>query len=242
MSQITARYQAQLTSLLAVDDMMESIVESLRRTGELDQTMIVLTSDNGFLNGEHRIPAAKQHLYEESSRVPLVVRGPWYPPRAAPRQLVANVDLAPTILRWAKAESEADLSLDGRPLTDHFKRPGLDPRRAILLENWCQTIESCFDAEIPRYQAVRTRRYVYAEYPNGERELYDLRRDPYQMTSLHDDPSYADEREALAEILLDLKDCAGSSCRRHDLATRVRCFPCKHLSGRRPSRRRDSNP
>ena len=93
------------------------------------------------------------------------------------------------------------LRLDGRSLSRLISSPRFEPGRAIVLENWCGNSEACFAATTPRYRAVRTQRYVYAEYPNGEKELYDLAADPFQLTSLHGDPGYADRRRVLAELL-----------------------------------------
>ena len=78
-------------------------MEQLRRSGELDKTLIVFTADNGFFHGEHRVRGGKVLPYEPSIRVPLILRGPGVPRGAVRRQLVTNVDLAPTILDAADA-------------------------------------------------------------------------------------------------------------------------------------------
>ncbi len=206
-----ARYRDRLESLLAVDDMVESVINELRDAGEMSDTVLVFTSDNGYLLGEHRIASNKQYLYEESIRVPLIVRGPGIPEGKTRKQPVANLDLAPTILHYADAK--ADLALDGRPLHRLIADRRREPGRAIVIENWCQLNEVCFDPTVARYRAVRTQRYIYAEYPNGESELYDLDADPFELTSAHADPAYAEERAALAELLASLTDCAGGECR-----------------------------
>src|SRR5581483_2552461 len=91
-------YQQALEADLGVDDMVAAVVARLKAAGELDNTLIVFTSDNGFMYGEHRIPKGKVVLYEPSIRVPLVVRGPGVPKGVHLEQMAANVDLAPTIV------------------------------------------------------------------------------------------------------------------------------------------------
>ena len=145
---IATRYRNRLETLLAVDDMVGAIVTALRRAGELDETVIVFTSDNGFLHGEHRIRQGKQHLYEESIRVPLIIRAPDLPEGATRTQPVANVDLAATILDYAEADGER--APDGRSLRRLARDRRLEPGRAILIENWCGAREECFDPAVPR--------------------------------------------------------------------------------------------
>src|SRR3712207_919128 len=83
---------------MGVDEGVARIVEALRRTGELDNTLIVYMSDNGFMHGEHRALAEKVLPYEESIRIPLVMRGPGVPRGRLDRRLVGNVDVVSTIL------------------------------------------------------------------------------------------------------------------------------------------------
>src|SRR5215210_6966159 len=90
---IREAYQQQLESLLSVDDGVKAIVDALRASGELDNTLLVFTDDNGFFHGQHRVPSGKVLLYEPSIRVPLLIRGPGVPKGKHLKQLVANVDL-----------------------------------------------------------------------------------------------------------------------------------------------------
>lgn len=209
------RYRSRLGSLLAVDDMVKRIVNTLRQTGDLNDTVIVFMSDNGFLLGEHRIQTGKQYPYEESINVPFEIRGPGIPKNEVRKQPAANIDLAPTILDLAGVESRA--SVDGRSMVPLIKNRQFYPGRAIGLENWCQTDEeSCYDPyspTTPRYLGVRTDRYAYMQYPNGEQELYDLEKDPYELTSLHNRPGYAPERAALSRLLDQIEQCRGKGCR-----------------------------
>src|SRR5712691_10452291 len=93
---IRENWQQRRETLLAVDDAVASIVDTLRSTGQLDDTLILFTSDNGFFHGEHRVDNGKVLLYEPSIRVPLLMRWDGHIPRGVKRtQLTANIDYAP---------------------------------------------------------------------------------------------------------------------------------------------------
>ncbi len=203
---VEENYRQELESLLAVDEGIERLVRALDAAGELDETLIVFTSDNGFFHGEHRIPNGKVMLYEPSIRVPLILRGPGVPSGQRRSQLVTNADLAPTILEAAGA-APAGREPDGASLFPLLRDPGLEWGRELLVEGPSGTRAVAF-------AALRNERFVYAEHDNGERELYDLRRDPHQLDSLHRDPRYASLQARLAERLAALQVCAGAACRR----------------------------
>ena len=203
---IEENYQQRLESLLAVDEGVWRVVGALRRAGELEETLIVFTSDNGFFHGEHRVPAGKVLLYEPSIRVPLIIRGPGIRRARTVAALSANIDLAPTIA--AAARARPGRVVDGVSLLGVARGTERAPERAILIERGAGRD----DAHV--FQAIRTTRYVYAEYANGERELYDLVRDPNQLDSRHADPAYAGVGAELAARLAVLRSCAGAACRR----------------------------
>jgi arylsulfatase A-like enzyme len=192
-------YQQRLESLLAVDEAVAQIVNELARTGKLDNTYIIFTSDNGFFHGEHRVPAGKVLLYEPSIRVPLIIRGPGIPAGQHRSQFVANIDLAPTITKVTGAQPGR--VMDGRSLIPFAKDRLLQSGRDILLET-------------PTYAAVRSPNWLYAEYTTGERELYNLARDRDELNSLHADPRYDKIKANLAARLARLRLCKGSACRR----------------------------
>ena len=106
---MTRRYRCTLESLQSVDEGAGEVVDALRRTGELDDTLIVFTSDNGFFYGEHRITGGKLRHYEEATRVPLLIRGPGIDPGSASTTPVVNADLAPTLLDAAGVEPPHEL-------------------------------------------------------------------------------------------------------------------------------------
>jgi N-acetylglucosamine-6-sulfatase len=206
-AEMTQTYRRRLQSLLSVDEGVAKVVAALKRSGRLDDTLILFTSDNGWLQGQHRIQNAKELPYEPSIRVPLVVRGPGVPANAHLSQLVMNVDLAPTIL--AAAHASPTLVQDGRSLLPLFAAPTAVWNRDILLERGPGGNST---GATRLYTGVRTQRYVYLEYSSGERELYDLQLDPFQLESKHDDPAYASVQADLAARLALLRDCVGLAC------------------------------
>jgi N-acetylglucosamine-6-sulfatase len=216
---IQEAYQQRLESLLSVDDAVASIVAQLRSVGELDNTLILFTSDNGFFHGEHRVATGKVLVYEPSIRVPLLMRGPGVPREAKATQLVSNADLAPTILDAASATPGR--VEDGRSLLELVRDPGVEWGRELLLEAGTA-------AQGLTLHGLRNYRYKYVEYADGESELYDLERDPDELTSLHADPALAGLRSRLAARLHALESCAGASCRaRPALRLRVRKRHCR---------------
>jgi N-acetylglucosamine-6-sulfatase len=203
---IQRKYRCELESLLSVDEGVKKIVDALRAKAELANTVLIFTSDNGYFHGEHRIYDTKTHIYEESIRVPLEMRGPGIPRGVNVSDLSINADLAPTIVDVANASP--GLVMDGRSLIPVAQQPGIEQGRELLVE-----APSLF--EQPSSKAIRTERYMYAEHGTGERELYDLNRDPFELDSRHDDPAYATVKAQLAARLHELRSCAGSSCRSH---------------------------
>ncbi len=196
-SRIRRWYRCRIESLQAVDEGVQQLVRTLRETGALANTLIVLTSDNGFFAGEHRILRGKRTLYEESIRVPLAIRGPGIPRGVRVSDMAINADLAPTILDATGVAP--GLTEDGRSLLPFARTPTVERGRELEIET-------------ASFAAVRTRRYIYAEHASGERELYDLVNDPYELQSLHADPAYAGVMSRLAAELARLRSCGGQSC------------------------------
>ena len=116
-SRLAKDYRAELQSLQSVDDLVEAVVDALKQAGKLDNTLIVYTSDNGFLYGQHRL-IGKSAAYEESIKVPLVMRGPGIPKGETRAALVNNLDVVATVAELAGASP--GYALDGRSLTPLF--------------------------------------------------------------------------------------------------------------------------
>jgi N-acetylglucosamine-6-sulfatase len=231
LKEITERYRCALASLRAVDRGVAAVDAALAQAGELERTVVIFTSDNGFFNGEHRLAREKIRPYEEALRVPLVMRipqtvaGPTVP---TVNELVANIDLAPTILELAGASpcipGGGCRVMDGRSLLGLAAGQGGWPQdRGIVLEFKVTdpefgTSSSC------AYRGIRTPSQVYLEHtsipnpvtgvcqPGDEREHYDLNADPFQLQNLYPAPDSspaATLQSQLASRLSVLADCAG---------------------------------
>ncbi len=228
-SSIDDYYRQRLESMLAVDEMVASLIEELEAAGELDNTYIFFTSDNGWFNGEHRIRSGKNRPYEESARVPLYVRGPGVPAGSEVEELAVNTDFAPTFAELAGIS----LTADGRSLTPLLGGEGATSwRSAVLLERLPSEED---DGEgkgkgkgkgktgpggVPKggvgggepFEAVRTGTHKYVEYESGEAELYDLEADPYELENIYEtaDSSLVEDLEARLEAL---RGCSEDECR-----------------------------
>lgn len=177
-----------LEMLLGVDESVGRLVEKLKAIGEYDRTVFIVTSDHGYFYGEHQLNDERRLAYEETIRIPLIIR---YPPvaraGATPPQMVQTIDLASTVLALAGAPDS--VARHGTSLVPVLRGTDSAWRTSVLIEYYS-------DAVFPRirnmgYQAVRTERYKYIHYLElpGMDELYDLATDPFEMTNLIDTPA-----------------------------------------------------
>ncbi|MBN8487427.1 MAG: sulfatase [Burkholderiales bacterium] len=199
---LDALYRKRLQSLLAIDEMVERVVDTLRSNGQLDNTYVIFTSDNGFHLGQHRLETGKATAFEEDIHVPFMVRGPGVVKGGRVRALTANVDHAPTFAAIAGATQPA--WVDGRSLLPWWQgqtpgswreaillsyRPGpIDPEslkpgplegpESLELKLMAELVDQAFDGL--RLADGRT----WIEYANGERESYDLTADPDQLSNI----------------------------------------------------------
>ena len=180
--------------------MVADLVARLSASDSLADTVFIFTSDNGFLLGEHGL-LGKELPYEESARVPLIVRGPGFPSGETSDQLVANIDLAPTIVELASAE--AGLEVDGVSLLP-YAAGEIRPERELMLE---------YLVGQRRYEAIRRGDLMYARYAEGGEQLFDMASDPRQLDNLAADPAREDLLGELGERIDALSRCAGESCR-----------------------------
>jgi N-acetylglucosamine-6-sulfatase len=175
--------RARLEMLLGVDESLGRIVAALDSSGVLDNTLLVFTSDHGYFYGEHGLDQERRLAYEETARIPLLVRYPRVARAGAtPRQLTQTIDFASTILDLAGVRDT--VRRDGRSLVPVLSDSAVAWRSSILLEYYT-------DAVFPRtltmgYKAVRTERYKYIRYTElqGMDELYDLETDPFEVENL----------------------------------------------------------
>jgi N-acetylglucosamine-6-sulfatase len=193
-----------LEMMTGVDESVGRLLDALERIGQLDDTVFIVTSDHGYFYGEHGLNAQRRLAYEESIRVPLVIRYPKIIKAGSViEQMAQSIDLAPTILELAGRPS--DDSLHGRSLVPAMTGEASGWRSAILIEFFSDPEAYIRDtvtrgqrgvSEFARvqgigYKAVRTNRYKYIQYTSLEdmNELYDLAADPYEMENLINAPS-----------------------------------------------------
>lgn len=296
---IDTLYRKRLQSMLATDDLVKNVVDTLQATGQLNNTYIVFSSDNGFHLGQHRLPPGKQTSYDEDIHVPLIVRGPGVAAGKTVDELASNVDLAPTFAQLASA-TVPDF-VDGRSLVPMLQgQTPSDWRNAVLIEHYGDTKsgaltkndpdnDNAYNAQImaqlqatatvtatspittpgptatpqakqhkakaknaqatpgtgkgknqsaqatpgtgkgkgkaknggagkpmiPQYKAIRTIDYTYVEYVTGEKELYDLHKDPAELQNI---ASTADPNllKQLSSQLAALANCKAAICRAAD--------------------------
>jgi N-acetylglucosamine-6-sulfatase len=224
---ISKRYDCAIASLRSVDRGVKKIVQALRQAGELENTVLVFTTDNGYYFGEHRIARDKSHPYEEGIRVPLLIRLPesvlgGRTPVPQVHEQVANIDLAPTFLQLAGAQpctGGGDCRvMDGRSLVPLLRGEGGWPRdRGLAIEYAGASSKGTSSC---KYSGIRALGRLYVEHveipdpvtgichESDEIEYYDMTQDPYQLQNLY--PGSGDPLMGLLEErLVRLGDCAG---------------------------------
>jgi arylsulfatase A-like enzyme len=215
------RQRAEALSVL--DDEIGAMMKTLKRTGELRNTYVMFTSDNGYFLGEHRMRQGKILPYEPSLRVPLVIRGPGIPHGEVRTDPATMIDFAPTFLDIAGAGPEP--TVDGVSLLRVAKHGDRGWTRGILTETGPRAVRGDVgesdnflvknDGPSPlRFsQGVRTKNYLYVEHASHEKELYDLRTDPGELTNLVHRKKEQGVVAALAAELDRLRNCKAAQCR-----------------------------
>ncbi|XP_030637219.1 N-acetylglucosamine-6-sulfatase [Chanos chanos] len=232
-------YKKRWQTLLSVDDLVEKVLKKLEVRGELENTYVIFTSDNGYHTGQFSLPMDKRQLYEFDIRVPLLVRGPGIKPNQTSPLLVANVDLGPTILDIAGYDVNKT-QMDGMSFlpvmtgqtnsstwrTDilvEYEGEGKnisDPACPSLGPGVSECFPDCVceDAYNNTYACVRTvapsANLQYCEFDDNEVfvEVYNLTADPFQLTNI----AKSIEQEVLERMnhrLMMLQSCSGQSCR-----------------------------
>jgi arylsulfatase A-like enzyme len=256
-------YRRRMQDMLSVDDLLREVVDTLRSTGQLNNTYIFLGSDNGFHLGQHRLPPGKETAFDEDIRVPLVVRGPGVP-HGTTSAMGMNTDLAPTFA--ALAGAKVPRFVDGRSLVP-VMHSGTTPkvwRRGALIEHYGRvdvhqpgsattTTQppsrflptspvapsepdadeefnrvgsgaapnarlplrslNAFGVAVPEYKALRTGRYLLVQYTDGQYQLFDTTRDPYELVDLSG-PHAPPVLGRLSRALSRLGHCRAGACRR----------------------------
>ncbi|CAM3222465.1 sulfatase [Nocardioides dubius] len=206
-------YQQRIESLRAVDEAVGSHVRALRRSGQLEETLIAFTSDNGFLVGQHNLNG-KLWFYQEAVQVPLVIRGPGVAKGLTVDGVVSHADLPVTFAAAAGATPTRQVDgLDLRPLLAGGREIGGQSvdERVVPIAAYPITARSTKRL----YSGVRVgNRWSYAVSPSGVEEIYDLRRDRYQLDNLARSTAHAPQRAWLRALARQYRACAGTACQR----------------------------
>ena len=190
--------------LAAVDDGVGMIYSALEELDQLDNTVIFLTSDHGYWYGEHGLSVERRLAYEEGIRIPLLIRGPGSGIASGKvrDEIVLTTDLAPTVLDLAGLQNEAIPKRDGISIVPLLRGETPETWRNQFL------IEYNTDTVFPRvhkmgYRAIRTGRWKLIRYLEleGMDELYDLRKDPYELRNRINEPDHAEIVERLNKQL-----------------------------------------
>ncbi|KAL5333997.1 alkaline-phosphatase-like protein [Aspergillus crustosus] len=232
-------YRQRLRALQGVDELVDSIVTRLESSGQLENTYIIYTSDNGYHIGQHRLPPGKTCGYEEDIRVPLLIRGPGVDKNKTEVAVTTHIDLAPSIFDLARIPLRGDFDGTPIPLPGGSGVDGEHLRHEhVTVEYWGQAYLEGEKGVLSNpdhtpfvlnntYKSVRIigegYNLYYSVWCNNEHELYDLKTDPYQLTNLYTTKPLAtgsiisghrlaDVTNRLDAILLVLKSCKGATC------------------------------
>ena len=232
--ELDVAFRRQVLSVTSIDRYVGMVVGALERTGQLDNTYLVFTSDHGYHMGAHRLEAGKNSPYLTDVRVPFAIRGPGIEPGTEVEQVTANIDLAPTFAEMAGTQlpyvhdGESLLTLARGHVPAEWRRYLFVQRgetstyasSARSLNEPATEAEQSTEELIPRYRAVVSSHHTYVLHRTGEEELYDIREDPYQLDNLlavPPDGRRVEHRRTHAEVqeaLERLVGCVGvEACR-----------------------------
>ena len=209
-------------ALTIVDRQIDKLMDALVATGELRNTVVIFTSDNGYFLGEQHMRQGKVFPHEPSLRVPLLVRGPGIPAGAVRRDPFTSVDYLPTLA--AAAGTTSEVPADGVSLWGVARRGDNGWKRVILTETGALnhpprgtdlaglSLSEGEEEDIRFLLGVRTKRYLYVDVAHQKNELYDLRTDPKQYRNLVGEPAYARVQELMAAELARVRACRGAAC------------------------------
>jgi len=198
-------YERMLRSLMSVDDAVGEVTSILDKRGIRDNTMIIFISDNGMSMGDNGV-FGKNCPYEACLKIPFIVS---YPPLTSNARVdekpVLNIDIAPTFLDLAGVAIPS--LVDGTSLTPLLSDPATGWRDGFLIEHFQDVNdieESGLASFIPNYTGFRTKEWKFVEYDTGERELYNLLEDPYEMNNLAHQDGYGQIMNELSVRIQDV--------------------------------------
>ncbi|MBS1862539.1 MAG: sulfatase [Actinobacteria bacterium] len=235
-------YQNCLNALISVDEGVKQIIDELGALHRLRNTYILFTSDNGFFFGQHRLVGGKFLAYEPSTHLPLIIRGPGIKPNTSTGQLASTIDIAPTILELAGVTPDKSIDgvslvpymkepslRSRRPLlfesfvqTDDVEQGGQAATEGAGERAAAGTARGKLGVNPPahasvvappkNYYGIRLGPYKYIEWPDGEKELYDINKDPYELNNIVRNPNFFPVRAFLHKELVRLETCRGRTC------------------------------
>jgi N-acetylglucosamine-6-sulfatase len=219
---LTRFHRDRLRSVEYVDRAVSRIVNTLSSSGELGNTYIVFWGDNGYHLGQHRLldqsNGGKLSPYTHDVQLPMYVRGPGIRAGSVSEKMVSNVDIARTFADMGKVpQASVPSFVDGRSLLPLAKGVPVEWRDFAYSAAWPRSEGTVVYME--DWRQIRTTGYAYHYYPRtGEEELYDLARDPYELTNLlYDEGALSDEERDILERYRDLSQsmntCSGAGCR-----------------------------
>ena len=193
-------YKSRLRSMKSVDDQLKAIFDRIEAAGKMGNTWIILSSDNGYQLGHHRM-YAKKDPFHRSTNVPLMATGPGVNGQRFGNHLIAHLDICPTILELGGATIPA--SVDGKSFASLIGQPSSSNeatwQRSIMIENWADKylIGSLFPIT---YTAERYYDEIYVAWANGQREYYDLSLDPYQLDNQYESQTAATKSQLASSL------------------------------------------
>ena len=207
-------WRKRLRSTESIADTYEALQARLRATGHANDTLVIVTSDNGYHAGVHRLATGKQTAFTEDAVVPAIFIGPGMAKGAVISKTTSMVDLGPTIAKIYGAKTPS--FVDGRDLMPLLRGQEDTPwRTATLTESLSRTLPGDPDyspLEAPEFHALRSENWLYIEYLNKDVELYNLKTDPYEMNNVQASTNPVIVSQLHAQLAA-MRHCEGPSCR-----------------------------
>lgn len=201
-------YRHYLAMILALDDMVGELLDYLDRKGKADNTIVIFTSDHGTQVGAQGIhPWEKRHPYEESLKVPFIMRFPGIMEGGTTRDtLTAPVDFFPSLCKLCNIPIPR--TIEGHDLSDSWRgKPGAFEQEAVLTMNFSLLYDWFSDGL--EWRGVRTKKHSYAGWLNGKKELFDIENDPLEMNNLASDSQNRKLLDDMKDLLRELQIMRG---------------------------------
>lgn len=215
---VDAAFRQRVRAVQSVDRMIGALEAAVKAKGLGNDTYFVFNSDNGYHLGQHRLVEGKLTAYDTDIRVPLVVAGPGVPAGKTEQRFAQNTDICPTIEEMAGLRPSE--SADGRSLVPLLRGRAVPSwRTSAFIEHLGPNyrhddpdLPKRYGGNPPTYYAVRTANELYVEYDNGDREYYDLARDPWELGNLWTQAPEPRKAE-LKSLVASYRHCVGAECR-----------------------------